>query len=331
MKKTMLSIAIFSSIAINATSFNVVVDKERNKFDTSGFTDETTISPWSDSKPVECYFDLELDDFYYGIDFNQTETCDQEQERTITVERTYADGSKDIVSETKEYQTITTSETNLVTGTHLEESCNKINIFDSSITTGMQRLRLQSGTEVNAYCDMNNGGWTRLDKGILADSSFVKTTYITAGKLEVYNSGYRAGHDAGSSNKVANNILEIELGFDYQQFRLKDYKSKDISNGSDTFDMMTYNSTNSNWGASHSSSNTAGDVAFGTRDNAKPTTSFVDEGANRSVADALYSFPRTDATYDNGVISSTFSIKTTESGTQHEYIELWNSGYIYFK
>ena len=333
MKKTILATTILYSLSLSASTFNVIIDKEHNEYNIIGFADEIIIGEWADSKPEECSFDLELNDIYYDKDFIQTETCDQEQKRTITVERTYTDETKDIVSETDEFQILTTNDSNNVIGTHLEESCNEVLNFDSSIPSGMTRVKLNSGSELEVFCDMtyDNGGWTRFDKNILSTSTFIKNKYISDGQLSTYNNSYKSGHDAGGSSNGVNAILEIEMGFNYQKFRLLNYKVKDISAANATFDIGTNNAINKNWDASHSTATSGGDVAFGTRDNAKPTASYVNEGANYSSADAVYPFPHTDQSYDNGITSSTFSIKITEAGTQDEFIEVWNGGYIFFK
>ncbi len=163
MKKTILSLTITTSCLVFASNFNVIIGSEDVNYEVGGFTDRIEDNGWTNKGLEDCSFDIIESDLYYNKKENQTETCNQEQEKTITKIRTYESGKEEVVYEKKEYQTLKTTSVSEITGTHLEPSCKAALSFDSTLSTGVQQLSHNTGN-YEAYCDMDKdgGGWTML-------------------------------------------------------------------------------------------------------------------------------------------------------------------------
>ena len=71
------------------------------------------------------------------------------------------------------------------------------------------------------------------------------------------------------------------------------------------------------------------DIAFGTPDNQKPTTSFVDAGVVAQTVNNI-NFPNGQV-YDNIIQSNKFSIRAMESGQENEDTYIWYSGFVFFR
>lgn len=160
MKKRLVTLSILGSFAIsNAVNFNVVINNEGSYF--HGVIEITT-SEWNTISKSNCSKDLLKENFYYDVEFTQTETCLEEQERTITNKVTYKDGREEVISVEKETQLITVSNSQVLKGTHTENTCNDVLLNGFSYGDGNYKINFNGGSDV--YCDMtrNGGGWMRV-------------------------------------------------------------------------------------------------------------------------------------------------------------------------
>jgi hypothetical protein len=164
MKKAFLATAILSTFGVLAAgNYNVIIKSDQVNYEVGGFTDRIEDTGWQDVGSETCNFDKVESDIYFGLTYNQTKTCVQEQERTVTKIRTYNSGTEEIVYKDTTNQDITTTNNQNITGSHLESSCKNALSFDSTLPTGQYKLSY-SGSSYDAYCDMetDGGGWTML-------------------------------------------------------------------------------------------------------------------------------------------------------------------------
>lgn len=158
MKKLNLIILGIITTPCFADSYVVIIDKEQNNYEAVEYYNDNDIaSEWTEISQ-DCSFDYLETDFYYNVSFTQTETCTINEERTVSTERTYSDGTKEIIetnTETRESQTETTND---LVGTYTENSC--FDILNNGWSYGNDVYRISNGYDV--YCDQtsNGGGWT---------------------------------------------------------------------------------------------------------------------------------------------------------------------------
>lgn len=336
-KYNALYLIYFTSLFANAEYTIFIDDNDNHEYRASESSETITYSEWTNyNAEYNCSFDKIESDLYYGQEYTQTETCKQDQKRTKTVTTFYETGISKSES-IEEYQTIDLTETALITGTHLEESCANILAFNPDLSTGSYIALLQNNTEISLYCDMDTsgGGWTRLSRSALINSTnFDKVITKRDGVYQLINDSYYVvGHVDGSSILYSDFRFDLYLNFDYQEFKFEDYNAKDYSQISgDRFDLMTANYKNYTWNTRMKDVITSGggDIAFGTIYNNYPTTSYVEEGHSYSEYRGLYPFTKTTI-YDNGIKSNIFSFKTGERGTEDERIIFWQKGYIWFR
>lgn len=169
LRKKYLVSALSAAIAIPAIAQNyvVVVDSNDVTYDVGGFSDSVEYSEWTFSHETNCSFDKDSEEFYYGVSFQKTETCDNVEKRTKTTTRTYNNGSEEIIAVEEETNTIVGVSKDPVNdlGTHLESSCKDIKSFEPSFGNGVYRISL-NGSEFEAHCEMSEfgGGWTLVFK-----------------------------------------------------------------------------------------------------------------------------------------------------------------------
>ena len=163
-KKSILAFSI-GTIFISSANFVVIVDKDNNEYEIGEIEKEITYSEWLNISESNCEFDVQNDDVYYSKSFNQIETCDVLQERTVTTTTKYSNGNTETTT-SKEKQTITEDKDPVVAiGNHLESTCLNALNFDNSLPSGYYVINPNSQT-MNVYCDMDSseGGWTLISK-----------------------------------------------------------------------------------------------------------------------------------------------------------------------
>lgn len=153
MKKIILSLFIILATTALADNFVVVVDKDENAYNSGS----VVVSDWLKINKI-CSYDNIAEDFYYGVDFKQIETCSIEEERTITTTR-YNNGVEEVIKETEERTRSEVSEPLDLVGTHLESSCQNILMNGFGSKDGYFKIK-RGDKEPNVYCDMEEGGWT---------------------------------------------------------------------------------------------------------------------------------------------------------------------------
>ena len=166
-KKIIISaIAMSMSMSIaTANQYNIIISKDDSRYEITELQivdTKTVYSEWIFVSDTNCNYSLNQGDFYYDQDFSQTKTCDQTESRVKTVTDTYSNGTtKD--TNTNEVQTLkdlVTTYTEI--GTHTEDSCKNILLFDSNLTDGNYYISHNGG--INIDCDMttDGGGWTKI-------------------------------------------------------------------------------------------------------------------------------------------------------------------------
>ena len=153
MKNTMLSLSIILTTNALANNFVVVVDKDKNAYNAGS----VIVSDWLEIKR-SCSKDHLAEDFYYGVDFKQTETCLIEEDRTVTTIR-YNNGLEEEIKEIEKRTRKEMSEQLSLVGTHLESSCQNILMNGFGSKDGYFKIK-RGDKEPNVYCDMEEGGWT---------------------------------------------------------------------------------------------------------------------------------------------------------------------------
>lgn len=166
MKMKYLSFAVISGLALSSFAkddFVVIVDKENSNYEVGVFFDNVETTEWAFDSETNCSLNYDNNDIYKDIPFNQIETCDNIEKRTITTTRTYENGTEEIISIVNETQTIidVSKEPVSAIGSHLESTCKNVLNFNNDLPTGVYTILVNSN-ETQAYCEMDTagGGWT---------------------------------------------------------------------------------------------------------------------------------------------------------------------------
>lgn len=179
MKKGLVLAISMLSYSVMAANFAIVIENEdKTKYDVGNYTDETIDTGWLDVSTPSCSYDVLESDIYYGKSFNQTESCDKDQERTVSVQRTYYNGTKKIISSEVSERVYSYSNTESKTGTHLEKSC--ISILGNGYGSTSGIYRISNGLDV--YCDQTSqgGGWTLIFNHNIAGGYFASNSEALA-------------------------------------------------------------------------------------------------------------------------------------------------------
>tara|TARA_Y100001960_G_scaffold189798_1_gene198909 strand:+ start:5330 stop:6430 length:1101 start_codon:yes stop_codon:yes gene_type:complete len=161
-KNKIILVLLMSSMTSLAysTDFKIIIGQEENAYTSGKLT--VTESEWINVGSETCSFDKEQSEVYYDINFTQTETCNQSQEKTIITKKVISDGSEIIIDVDKKTKIETTINQFSKNGTHLENSCKEIQDFESTLPSGNYTLSLSGNPVVE--CDMvrHGGGWTKV-------------------------------------------------------------------------------------------------------------------------------------------------------------------------
>lgn len=198
MKKIALLI-LFSQFSY--ANYLSVITNEHNKFKpVASYTDNIIYSSWSKTGIYDCSVDFQSEDYYFGIDFTQTTMCDEKETRTATTERTYENGTKEVIkteTETRYEPAPDKTTVSTVQGSHLEDSCDKALNFDNTLVSGGYKLKLDDSILVDAYCNMtlNDGGWTLVMSQTSSGGLSASFDDVNVNNFTNVNSNFRWGND----------------------------------------------------------------------------------------------------------------------------------------
>lgn len=193
MKKSFLFLMIISGLA-NA-KYVSIINQEFNLYNKQDYEKTVVYSDWTNiNSGYNCSVDIDESEVYSTIEFNQENTCDQDQTRTITTTKKYKTGLEETTTST-EVKTIKTTTNVLKIGTHLEASCREALFFDPNLSSGGYPLKLSDSLNVNAYCDMSDGGWTLVMSQTATGGLSSAYTDINPSNFMNLNSNFRWGND----------------------------------------------------------------------------------------------------------------------------------------
>jgi hypothetical protein len=164
MKKNLITLVFLTYGSLSFANYNIVINTNLNDYEIVEKLNEIEYTNWV-LISSSCSKDKLEDDFYFGVNFKQLESCEKNYERTKNTYKIYSDGNKVLISSEKETnKEIETSEKDLI-GIHLESTCKDILLAESgkyNSGDGLYHLAQQGTPEV--YCDMtrNGGGWMRV-------------------------------------------------------------------------------------------------------------------------------------------------------------------------
>lgn len=153
---TLLSMSIASSFAM--ANYVIVVSED---YDAVKGYDDVVVGEWTDKGSKSCSNDIEQSEKYYGKTFTQTETCNQDQERTKETYYVDHNGNRTLKETEVETKILVTNTTTTPQGTHVENDCEDILSNGYSLGSDYYRVGFNN---TDVYCDMvnNGGGWMRL-------------------------------------------------------------------------------------------------------------------------------------------------------------------------
>ncbi len=166
-KLKLLALSIISSTVFASNDFVTIIGEDEVKYIVGGFTERMEYTPWVFNREDNCQYDLNAEDFYYGVNFTQVETCDEIESREVSKIRVYDSGQEELLYKKTEERISTTIKKSPVNsiGVHLESSCKLILSNNYSTGSGLYPLSINNILE-EKNCDMetDNGGWTEVVK-----------------------------------------------------------------------------------------------------------------------------------------------------------------------
>ena len=217
MKKTIISAFVIFSTSLYASNYNVIIKKEQN------FVTEQKGVSYTEWAFVynECNNDIEVDELYYNETAVQNSVCQDNYIRTKTTTTTDEFGNVVIKDEEEKKNEITSNESNLITGTHIENSCQLILNNGYSNGDGIYFVSVNSTpVEVACYMTIDGGGWTLVtrlnttDENVRKHNNSFWTTELEVGNLsngKDYSSIYK---------KSTENFSDVLFEFNYNKGRL---------------------------------------------------------------------------------------------------------------
>ena len=236
-KYNKIAIAIISSATlISSANYFVIVNNE--KFVVGGFTTDITYGEWTYLEDQNCSYDLEENDFYYGVPFDQVETCERVEERVITTTKTYDNGHVDTSTRTEIQKETVSYPAESLLGKHLESSCKGALDFDSTLVSQRYTINIpnQGNTRVSCDMDTDGGGWTIIQ--YRTSYSEFKNTYSE------YEDGFGGSTNFWLGNKNIHELtltpkeLYIELTHESGEVRNARYTSFNVNAASDKYRMF---------------------------------------------------------------------------------------------
>ncbi|MBM24195.1 MAG: hypothetical protein CL760_00510 [Chloroflexi bacterium] len=253
MKKNIISISILLSSIAFANNYNVIIVKD------GSYAVEQKGVEYSEWIFIDstCENNFETNDLYYGEIATQISTCSDNYERTKKTTTVDKDGTVTIKEET-EYRADKTSEsTQIITGTHLENSC--LDILNNNYSKGSDYYFVESNSNPEeVYCDMetNNGGWTLVTRLNTTDENTRKwddsfwTTSNQVGDLKNnkdYSSLYKNHEDAFSEVLLEfnynNGVLKTSFVSNSNSLNFYDSLNQPISKNNTDFNKGYYNTS----------------------------------------------------------------------------------------
>lgn len=152
MKKSLLAISVILSTMSFANSYVIVVDKETVYDIKEIYTEEVERTAWVDEGSlINCSYSPLNTDYYKGVSFQQTATCDQKQVRDVnTYKVNQSTGEKTLISTEEESQFVQEQSSSQSTGTYLANSCS--DIVDHH---GKNGDKIYETTKGSIFCDMD--------------------------------------------------------------------------------------------------------------------------------------------------------------------------------
>jgi len=182
-------------------------------------------------------------------------------------------------------------------------------------------------------CDMTSvgGGWTRLTVPLIRDHlthQFID--YRNNCSVAQWNGDRIHFGETGSCNSMTDVALAVTLPFGYSEFWFSGLQYED-GPSSGSWDVGTENLTQKDWATL--SGNSVGDIAFGSRDLARPTVSFTSAGQARytSCVNCRLTFLADRQVFSLGQVSTDFTIRASEGGGQIEDVYLGHLGEIWVR
>lgn len=201
MKKILIMSLIISPVFTLANSnYKMIIGNNQKIY----IVDKPVVSyayeDWTNIDEEICTVDNKENDFYYGIDFEQTENCVSQQARNVTKIEEYKNG---FIKRTNslENREFTSQNVNLLVGTHLENSC--YNILNNGFSSGSKVYKISNG--LNVYCDQvsDGGGWT------LVFNHNISNGVVFIDKNEVLNSSQNSPSLSTNKYSILNNLEEF--------------------------------------------------------------------------------------------------------------------------
>lgn len=246
LKKGIITCSILAAVCASAKEYVIIVqDTDTVNYEKEiGYTETVTYSNWIDVGSPNCNVDKEASTVYYGQSFSQTESCTQDQERTVTTTKDYNNGYQETLVEQESNTLILTPTTNTITGTHLEKTCKDVKTFDASLTDGYYTIN--PSTNMNVYCDMttSGGGWTVVSKE--SGSGIAEALYTDAPINESSPSSmsYRMSRTSMNTMQALTSEMRIDCrGTDHLEMSASNlFNGEGGSNDCDNRSIVTYTS-----------------------------------------------------------------------------------------
>ncbi len=200
MKIKAIVLSLMAVSAINAYASNgyvTIISNDSNTYEiVENYIKEYT--EWIEISNI-CSFDKTIEEVYFNKTYEQKESCQLTEERTVTT-KVVQNGVEKTISVEKENKVSEEVNINNIIGTHLEKSCNDIIKNNYETTDGIYTVGVDSDN-FEVYCDMNNGtGWTLVGKVNTANKASVAEPKF------FFKNGYNS-EDIKSPNMIVNGGL----------------------------------------------------------------------------------------------------------------------------